>query len=186
MAQRDLLIRVVAALDGAGIPYMLTGSLVSSLQGEPRSTHDIDLVVALSAPGVAALVRAFPSPRFLCDADALDRAVRVKGMANLLDTDEGDKVDLWMLTSEPFDQSRFSRRRAVHFLGLEVMVSSPEDTILQKLHWSRLSGGSERQVHDARRVLEVQRDALDLDYLRRWARELDVGTELESLLKSRT
>lgn len=29
---------------------MVTGSIVSSLQGEPRSTHDIDLVVTLEKP----------------------------------------------------------------------------------------------------------------------------------------
>jgi tRNA/tmRNA/rRNA uracil-C5-methylase (TrmA/RlmC/RlmD family) len=38
MSQQKLLKKVVQALDQAGIPYMLTGSIVSSLQGEPRST----------------------------------------------------------------------------------------------------------------------------------------------------
>ena len=45
MSQQALLTRIVETLDGAGIPYMLTGSVASSLQGEPRATHDIDLVV---------------------------------------------------------------------------------------------------------------------------------------------
>jgi predicted nucleotidyltransferase len=45
MSQQALLRRVVRALDGAGVPHMLTGSLASSLQGEPRATHDIDLVI---------------------------------------------------------------------------------------------------------------------------------------------
>ena len=46
MPQQALLKRIVEALDGAGIPYMLTGSLASSLQGEPRASHDIDLVIS--------------------------------------------------------------------------------------------------------------------------------------------
>jgi hypothetical protein len=35
---------------------MLTGSVVSSLQGEPRSTHDIDIVVAIKRPSAKKLV----------------------------------------------------------------------------------------------------------------------------------
>ena len=46
MSQPELLKRVVQALDAAGIDYMVTGSIVSSLQGEPRATHDIDIVIA--------------------------------------------------------------------------------------------------------------------------------------------
>jgi len=45
VSEQSLLKRVVEALEVAGVGYMLTGSLASSLQGEPRATHDIDLVV---------------------------------------------------------------------------------------------------------------------------------------------
>ncbi len=44
MSQQKLLKKVLSVLNQAGIQYMLTGSIVSSLQGEPRSTHDIDVV----------------------------------------------------------------------------------------------------------------------------------------------
>ncbi len=36
---------MVEALAASATPYMLTGSLVSSMQGEPRSTHDMDFTV---------------------------------------------------------------------------------------------------------------------------------------------
>ncbi len=45
MSQQALLKKVIQVLDRAGIKYMITGSIVSSLQGEPRSTHDIDMVI---------------------------------------------------------------------------------------------------------------------------------------------
>ncbi|MHB1336546.1 MAG: hypothetical protein ACYCXQ_11420 [Candidatus Humimicrobiaceae bacterium] len=35
-------------LNKNNIEYMLTGSFVSSLQGEPRLTHDIDLIINIS------------------------------------------------------------------------------------------------------------------------------------------
>lgn len=45
MGASDFLTRLVAALDGAGVPYMLAGPFASSLHGEPRATQDIDLVI---------------------------------------------------------------------------------------------------------------------------------------------
>jgi hypothetical protein len=51
MSQPELLRRAVEFLTSAGIDYMLTGSLASSLQGVPRSTHDTDIVV-VQPPGI--------------------------------------------------------------------------------------------------------------------------------------
>jgi len=45
MSQQELLKQVIQALDQAEIEYMITGSVVSSLQGEPRSTHGIDIII---------------------------------------------------------------------------------------------------------------------------------------------
>lgn len=43
MPQQELLRTVIGQLEALGVPYKLTGSLVSSLQGEPRATHDMDV-----------------------------------------------------------------------------------------------------------------------------------------------
>ena len=64
-------------------------------------------------------------------------------------------------------------------MGIRMQVSSPEDTILAKLRWAKLSGGSEKQFTDALRVYEVQFGKLDLEYLDQWVKKLDV----ESLWK---
>src|SRR4051794_23995872 len=112
MSQQELLTRVVQTLDGLGIDYMVTGSVVSSLQGEPRSTHDIDLVVLLPPAQVEALFQAFGAPDFYLSRDAILDAIRSHGMFNLLSLAEGEKVDFWMLTDDPFDRSRFGRMRA--------------------------------------------------------------------------
>jgi len=179
MSQQELLKLVVRTLDGAGVEYMLTGSVVSSLQGEPRSTHDIDIVVAINRQSAKKLADAFPAPRYHLTKESILDAISHHGMFNLLDTDTGDKVDFWMLTDEPFDQSRFTRRRTEELLGLKLAVSSPEDTVLAKLNWAKRSGGSEKQFNDALHVYEVQSGNLDMEYLRRWAKVLGI----ESLLK---
>lgn len=169
------------ALTALGIDYMATGSVVSSSQGEPRASHDIDLVVALPAAAVPSLVRAFPPPAYYLSEEAIADALRTRTMFNLLALDEGDKVDFWVLTDEPFDRGRFARRRVEEVWGIPLQVSSPEDTILAKLRWAQEAGGSEKQFTDALRVYEVQRPQLDENYLAHWAAQLGVESLWERL-----
>lgn len=174
MSQQELLRRVVEALDTAGIDYMLTGSLASSLQGEPRSTHDLDVVIAIQEQQVDTLLSAFPRPAFYADERAAHEAIRTDGMFNVLDVEGGDKVDFWLLTDTGFDLSRFARKVEEEVFGLRLKVSAPEDTILAKLSWSLRSGGSEKYYTDALRVYEVQAGDLDVAYIDEWARQLGV------------
>ena len=168
MSQSELLKKVVAVLNGAGTPYMLTGSYASSLQGEPRLTHDIDLVVQLNAQSPAELSFAFPPPNYYLDEISVAEAIDRKSQFNLIDLTTGDKVDFWILTDEPFDQSRFIRRYIERYHGLSICVSRPEDTIIMKLRWAVMSGGSVKQIADAKSVFELQGSALDFPYIDRW------------------
>jgi hypothetical protein len=65
---------------------------------------------------------------------------------------------------------------------MDLWVSSAEDTILAKLRWAKLSGGSEKQDTDALRVYEVQYSLLDTDYLERWVETLGLRSEWQRLL----
>ena len=181
MSQSELLKKTVAALEAAHTPYMLTGSFASSLQGEPRLSHDIDLVVAITPAAVPSLVAVFPPPDYYLDAAAIAEAIARKGQFNLLDVAGGDKVDFWLLTDDPFDQSRFARRYVEEFEGQRLHVSRPEDTILMKLRWAKMSGGSEKQMGDARSIYELQGESLDLSYIERWVKALDIGELWERL-----
>jgi hypothetical protein len=115
VSQPELLKLVGQRLEAAGIEYMVSGAIASSLQGEPRATHDI--VVATSS------------------------------------------------------SSR----------GARVSFSRPEDTILMKLRWAAMLGGSEKQFTDALRVYEVQHGRLDERYVDRWAATLDVREAMARL-----
>lgn len=181
MSQQELLRKVIQELDDAGIEYMVTGAVASSLQGEPRSTHDIDLVVAMERAAAEKLAKAFPPPDFYLDEASIIDAINDQSMFNLIDVNAGDKVDFWILANDPFDRSRFSRKYVEKVMGMRIAVSSPEDTILAKLKWAKLSGGSEKQFTDALRVYEVQFDKLDMDYLRSWAKKIGIESMLQRL-----
>lgn len=175
MSQSQLLSRVIAVLDAHQIDYMVTGSLVSSSQGTPRATHDIDLIVRIGPSSVPQLVSAFPAPEYYLDATSAREAIYRGDMFNLMESSSGDKVDFWMLTDDEFDRERFNRRILSDLGGVQAYVSRPEDTILQKLRWCEMSGGSEKQFADARAVFELQYGAMNLAYVESWITRLGVG-----------
>jgi len=177
VSQQELLKQVIEVLGHLKIAYFLTGSWSSSLLGEPRSTHDLDLVVHVDLSMVDSIVQSFADERFYLSSAAVREAIQNSSMFNLLDLYSGDKVDFWILTTEPWDQERFCRRQTTTVFGTVVSVPSAEDTILAKLRWAKLSGGSEKQMQDAQGVYDVQQHQLDIAYLDHWAKELDVTSQ---------
>jgi len=181
MSQQELLRTVVRTLERLDIGYIVTGAIASSVQGEPRSTHDIDIAVDLTETKVQTLLEAFPPQVYCIDQEAVTEAVTTGGRADLVNTESGDKVVFWILTDDPFDRSRFARRYRERALQTQIDVSSPEDTILMKLRWARMASGSEKHFIDALRVYEVQYRKLDQEYLRTWTLQLGLEAEMEKL-----
>ena len=181
MPQQAHLTRVVEALEAAGIPYMLSGSLASSLQGEPRATHDIDPVIDVAPGSEARLIAALSGPDLYLHECVADDAPRRRTMFNLIDSSYGDTVGFWLPTEDAYDAARFARRLSVDVFGRRLVVSAPADTILMKLRWSCEAGGSEKQRLDALRVYEVQAGALDHEYLDLWATRLEIADLLGDL-----
>ncbi len=91
MSQQELLTDVIATLQSLGIEFMLSGSHASSLQGEARTTHDIDLVASLTAKDVRPLLNAFKGDRFYLSESTVAEAIRAKRMFNLLEVNTGER-----------------------------------------------------------------------------------------------
>jgi hypothetical protein len=148
---------------------MLTGSVVSSIQGEPRLSHDIDIIIAPDFSIGKILGEYFASEDFYLDQESVKEAIRSNGMFNMIESASGDKIDFWLLTDSAFDESRFQRRKKILLFGESVWISSPEDTIIAKLFWAKKSGGSEKQMLDALRVYEVNSASVDCTYIEKWS-----------------
>jgi hypothetical protein len=174
---------VVRHLDAMDILHTIGGSIASSFAGEPRSTVDIDIVVALEERHVEALVAAL-SAEFYVDADALRRAIRTHSSTNLIHRATQLKVDLFVAGGTPLDASQLARRLPVDLGdGRCLYVHPPEDILLQKLRWYRRGGEvSDRQWRDVAAIIRVQGRRLDREYLRESAGILDVSDLLERAL----
>ncbi|MGI5826308.1 MAG: hypothetical protein ACOX50_02750 [Patescibacteria group bacterium] len=119
---------------------------------------------------------------FLIQLDAVKEAVETKDMFNIVHLSSMLKLDFWLLTDDPFDQSRFKRRQKVEILGEEMCVSSPEDTIIQKLRWYHESK-IEKHLVEAAFVYQIQKENLQKEYLDLWIKNLGVSCYFEELEK---
>ena len=182
MSQQELLKIVISGLEDKNIPYMLTGSLVSSIQGEPRLTHDIDIIISLENKDSDKIVSLFPPDRYYISENAIKESLDKKTSFNVIDLKAGDKVDFWILTGNAFDSSRFARRIKIKFLDFFIYISTPEDTILEKLLWSKISGGSEKHFVDAVHVFEIQREELDYGYIKLWSEKLGIEIHWKKII----
>ena len=163
----DIALVVTAALDACTIPYTIGGSLASSFSGEPRASIDVDILVDIGPGQVDPLVARL-GDSFYADRDALLRAIATHSCVNLVHRPTGIKVDLFVAGSA-LDRQQLERRRRVRVAADPdrfVYVHSPEDILLQKLHWYRLGGQvSDRQWRDVLSIIVVQQTRLDQEYL---------------------
>lgn len=177
--QRALLELVVDRLVEADITYMVSGSLASSLHGEPRMTRDIDIVVEGSAAQLQHFASSFdPAVHYVTDPV---EALRHQSMFTIVEVTTGWKVDLMIRKERDFSRTELGRRQAVRIGGVEVLVVSPEDSIVSKLEWMKLSD-SDRQLSDVVGVLAANEQYLDWQYIRHWIAELGLGEQLDAAL----
>ena len=62
----DLFSIFTARLEKVGVPYMVTGSVAGMIYGEPRLTHDVDIVCELDDAAIDRLPSLFPGEEFYC------------------------------------------------------------------------------------------------------------------------
>jgi len=175
---------VSRVFDMLRIVHTIGGSIASSFAGEPRSTIDIDIVASLNASQIPALMSAL-SDEFYVDDEALRRAVRERGSANLVHQATQLKVDIFVAGGTPLDEQQLARRQEVSLgSGRTLHVHPPEDILLQKLRWFRKGGEvSDRQWRDIVGIVRVQGSHLDRQYLAVNAPRLDVADLLARALE---
>ncbi len=182
----EVTIKVTHVLESLGIPYLIGGSLASTLYGMVRTTQDSDIVAEIRIEHLQPFVSALQD-EFYMDDEMIAESIQRHSSFNIIHRETMFKVDVFIPRPRPFLQSQLDRAQNQTFLfesEVSAKFASPEDTILAKLEWYRLGGEvSERQWRDILGVMKTRADELDLDYLRKWANELKVSDLLERVLK---
>jgi len=180
-------LRVVHMLGGVfddlDVAFVIGGSVASSLHGLPRATQDIDVVADLRPKHVADLVAALADDFYISEEAVLE-AIRAGRSFNVIHLASMYKIDVFVAATSRWCRHELSR--AVEFEiadGTTLPVVTAEDIVLEKLRWYVLGDRtSDRQWRDVLGVLHVRGAALDVEYMRSWARRLGVEAELTSAL----
>ena len=160
---KRLLAGITRELRRRGIPFMHIGGQAVLLHGAPRLTQDIDVTLALGPDDMATVAA-------VCDALELDplvedlaRFARETFVCPLRDRATGIRVDL-IFSTTPYERVAIARAVEVDIGGESVPFASAEDLILLKLF-----AGRERDLEDARSVVDRQGARLDWRHLEHWA-----------------
>ncbi len=180
-------IQVTRVFERLNIPYLISGSLASTLHGMVRTTQDSDVIAQMRLEHVQPFVESLQN-EFFMDKEMIAEAVQHNLSFNLIHRDTMFKVDVFIPQPRSFHQSQLARAQKLTFSLVDSEVSanfsSAEDLILSKLEWYRMGDeDSERQWRDILGVLKIRSGELDLDYLHEWAKDLKVSDLLERALK---
>jgi len=168
MHEVELFLVFTRPLDALRIPYMVKGSVASILYGEPRLTHDIDLVIELRRSHLESFCTAFPFQDFYCPPSEilLDELARTsRGHFNLIHHDSGFKGDVYLLGQDPLHRWGLDHRRTIDLDGETIEVAPPEYVMIRKLEYFQ-EGGSEKHLRDIEGILDMQMPYLDLSFMK--------------------
>ena len=175
-----------ARLDALGVAWVTGGSIASSVHGEPRSTQDVDMVVALLDRHVTAFGEAIGRDYYV-DTDAMRLAVTSGESFNAVHFASAIKVDFFVAGDDPFEAERLRSRQRIEMPNGVLYVDTAEHTLLRKLEWYRRGGEvSERQWRDVQAIARIQGNSLDREHLRLWAGRLGVMDLLERVMRNTT
>ncbi|MGH2356493.1 MAG: hypothetical protein ACRDGJ_00595 [Candidatus Limnocylindria bacterium] len=171
MTLAALFARLVELMREAEIPFMVVGSLASSFHGEPRSTMDVDIVIAPTPEALRRMIAMVEASDMYVSPEAAMEALERRTQFNAIDPATGLKADFVIRPDRAFSREEFRRRQAADVSGTTAFVATAEDTLIAKLEWAK-AGDSERQLRDVAGILAISGAELDRAYIERWVDEL--------------
>ncbi len=170
MPEPELCLLFLRPLNRIGIRYIVSGSVATILYGEPRLTHDVDLVAFLRHEDVRRLREVFASPEFYLPPSEIihvEIARAQRGHFNVIHADTGFKADFYAAGHDELHAWAFSHARLMEYHGEPVPVAPPEYVIVRKLEYFR-EGGSEKHLRDICSMLSISRAQIDHGALLDW------------------
>lgn len=179
MPEPELFLLFVRPLNHAGIRYVVSGSVAAIFYGEPRLTHDVDVIVFLKPTDLQKLITAFPAPEYyLPPIETLlaETAREQRGHFNLIHRDTGFKADFYPTGRDELNAWALRGQRPVEFEGETIRLAPPEYVIVRKLEYYR-EGRAEKHLRDVRAMLAVSGEQLDRATLSEWIQRRGLESE---------
>ncbi len=162
---------LIKVLDSLGALHCLLGALALGAWAAPRTTQDVDVLLAVEPADRGRLLEALEAGGFAQDREWAEQNPMIRDV-HLRFRYGPVAIDL-MFPRGDHDRECLARRRREAIGNLSVWVISPEDLILHKL-----KAGRAQDFVDVLSVLHYQQNRLDQPYLSHWAGRLGIQEEL--------
>ena len=186
----EFILKLVEVFDRLQIPYALGGALATSYWGTTRATEDADCLVNVPAITYQQFADELNAIGCVMDVPSEGSSVSVAALRAQVEQRKYMAVEWNDIRAELFVpivplQNEMLRRAVLKPLeNRQIRVTTAEDLILLKMSFHR-----QKDIMDVRSILYVQRDKLDLEYLRHHAANVlndATSLELESLIQTFT
>jgi len=185
MREPNLFQIFTSRMNRLGMRYIVTGAVASIVYGEPRLTHDIDLVLELSAENAEKISKGFPPEEFYCPPveNIKQEAMRpLRGHFNIIHHETGFKADVYIAGQDELHYWALQNRRKLEMEAETVWLAPPEYVILRKLEYYR-EGKSEKHLRDIASMIEISSDRIDFVELENTIKGYGLEEEWETAQK---
>jgi len=165
---------------------MVTGSVASMLYGEPRMTHDIDLIVDLRMEHIPVLLHAFPESEYYRPPEevlGVEIARVQRGHFNIIHHATGYKADVYLYGKDELHEWGMKNRRLIKIGNDEINIAPPEYVITRKLEYYRESG-FQKHLLDIESMFRIEGDKISLAFLEEWIKKKSLEKEWALIKKN--
>lgn len=183
MQEPSLIHTFIAPLERAGLEYMISGSVATSLLGEPRFTADVDIALFLKPSQVEQFIKLFPDNEYyLPPIDVILTECRreTRGHFNIIHHATGLKADVYPSKNHPYLGWALQNKIRIEVVGVTVSVAPPEYVILHKLAFYQ-EGHQEKHIRDILSVCLAR--TVDQAFLSQATKELHLQNEWAEVTK---
>ena len=162
---------------------MVTGAVAAIVYGEPRLTHDIDIVIALAPLDVPSIVNAFPpSDFYVPPVEAIQDEIRrpAHGHFNFIHRATSLKADFYPAGQDALHAWAMNHRTTIQVSDEQVQLAPPEYVVIRKLEYFR-AGGSDRHLRDIRAMFQIAPDRIDTSFIAAQVDRLGLQAEWNAL-----
>lgn len=167
------------------VPYFVTGSVATIVYGDPRLTHDIDLVVNLENTDVNLFIESFPSDEFYCppeDIIKIEMSRNSRGHFNIIHKETGFKADMYLTGNDDLQLWAMKNCKIIDFAGSKIRVAPPEYVIVKKLEFYK-EGHSQKHISDISSILANSNELIDFELLNKLIDERGLAQEWKEVQK---
>jgi hypothetical protein len=167
MQERSLFKIFTDRFNKIGAPYMITGSVASIIYGEPRVTHDIDIVVTIPISSSQKIFEFFPEKEFyLPPIEVINNEIlrENRGHCNIIHHESGFKADIYFCGDDDFQHWGLENRKFFDFLDSQIAVAPAEYLIVKKLEFYK-EGGSQKHLSDIKGIFENYSEHINFEML---------------------